>query len=152
LEEAEKSLAEVSKRVRRVCQLEELVRAEFPKCHAPRVSAQFLQRVARCFIAGFETECVILCRSAIDVAFRDAVSDELVQQQSQRRYITLRLRADAACPDIIDTATLQAAVRVIERGNKAVHYEPLLQVNVIDTIRDALHVIDKLGSRPNGEG
>ena len=145
--EVEDALRAVPDRVRRTLALETLVREEFPRCRAPRVSAQFLRLVARCFIAGFDTECVALCRSAIDVALREAVPDESIPQRSSYHDTTLRGRAEAACPTMIDLTTLQAAIRVIERGNKAVHYEPRCRADPLETIRDALKVIDRLRNR-----
>lgn len=112
----------------------------------PKATQDFLVRVSRCYTWGFDTECVLLCRSALDTAFRDRVPDSLLEAQGfpRGKYVVLAERIEAACPSLIDEAARAAANRVRERGRKAAHYEAGPPVDVLGTIGDTTQVIAQL--------
>jgi hypothetical protein len=98
-------------------------------------SQQFLRRVSRCYVAEFDTECIILCRGVLDTAFR-----ELSLETG-----TLKKRIDAAAEaNRISAKVERAANDVRVRGNKAIHDEPDLQVDALDVIRDTLTVVEAI--------
>ena len=100
-------------------------------------SVQFLRRVSRCYVWGFDTECIILCRSVLDTAFREVRPDER----------TLYDQIEAVARDgWIEPDVAKAAHRVRHRGKKAVHYEPDLPVNPLDVIRDTLTVLEAIAT------
>jgi uncharacterized protein YdeI (YjbR/CyaY-like superfamily) len=57
----------------RILQLYELVLKSRPA----ETTMSFLGRLSRCYILGFDSECVILCRSVLDTAFQEKISPEL---------------------------------------------------------------------------
>jgi len=117
---------------------------------------QFLGRLSRCFIWGFDPECVILCRAVLDTAFRDTVSDEVCEKRldKRRRYnFTLNDRILAALNDgVIDEKTKKLAMKVKECGVKAVHYQPDITKDVFGTIRDTLTILEKLNATKEKSG
>ena len=109
---------------------------------------QFLMRVSRCFIWGFNPECVILCRGVIDSTFRDAVSDAICIKHNEKpaRYgftLTNRIRA-ARAENLIGDDVEKAAWEVNTRGTKAAHYDPHATADVLGTIKDVLVIVQKL--------
>jgi hypothetical protein len=126
----------------RILQLMQL--AVEARVSAPTVA--FLRRVSRCFIWGFDTECVILCRSAIDTAFRESIDDLLCEQRSERprHGYTLSNRIEAAHPSVIDKSTYESARIVRDRGDKTVHYDPEATKDILGTIRHCMKVIQSL--------
>jgi hypothetical protein len=131
--------------VKRLLQLVKLAASGSPSI----ATGIFLRHVSRCFIWGFDPECVILCRGAIDTAFRDAIPDDLCANRRQRppHGYGLQDRIEASCPDVIEKETLQAALRVKCRGDKAVHYDPEACEGVLGTLRDTVDVISKLARK-----
>lgn len=110
----------------------------------------FLQRVGRCFIWGFDPECIILCRGVLDAAFRDAVSDDVCiatypNRKQEDRDFGLANRIVAAYKNkLIDEPTKLMAFAIKTRGDKAVHYDPHATKDVAGTIRDTLIVLRML--------
>ncbi|MCK4293156.1 MAG: DUF4145 domain-containing protein [Planctomycetes bacterium] len=110
----------------------------------------FLRRVSRCFIWGFDPECVILCRGVIDSAFRSAVDDEICKRHIRGkppRFWRLFDRIKAAFKEgLISKDAKDAAYRIKTRGNNAVHHDPNIYKHALDTIRDTLLVLEELGA------
>jgi len=118
-------------------------------CEIGKVTTLFLMRVSRCFVWQFDTECVIMCRSALDTAFQDTVSVELCESRKKSRGhhgYTLQDRIEAALPRLIDKSAYDAAKRVKTRGDKTVHYEPDAVKDVLGTIKDTMLVIEQLSN------
>lgn len=113
----------------------------------------FLQRVGRCFIWGFDPECIIVCRGAIDTAFRDAVSDDVCMsiypdRKAGDKEFGLANRIVAAYKTkLIDKPTKKLAFEVKNRGDKAVHHDPYATKDVTRTIKDTIIVLKKLTCR-----
>ena len=111
----------------------------------------FLRRVGRCFVWGFDPECVILCRGAIETALRDVIDDDLCHRYGQpaARYgYTLAQRINAAeSSGILDKDVAKAARRANERATKSAHDNPEATKDALGTIKDTLRVILKLPSR-----
>lgn len=111
---------------------------------------KFLARLGRCYVWGFDSECVILCRAVLDTAFRDAVKDKLCEKclRKKPKYdFTLNDRIRAAQKaGFIDRKTKDLAIQVKERGVKAVHYQPDITADVFGTICDTLNILEKLNA------
>jgi hypothetical protein len=111
-----------------------------------RPTLDYLLRLSRCYIWGFDPECVILCRSIMDTAFRKIMSDKL-GEENQFDY-DLKNRIDVAVEKgFIDGKTGRLAHSVRIRGNKAIHYQPDATKDVWNTIRDTISVLEVLFSK-----
>ena len=105
------------------------------KIKAPKEVLAFLFRLSRCYIYGFDPECVMLCRSVIDTAFREIIPND----------VGLAKRIVAAHKEkVIDRNTRETAFSIKDRGDKAVHYQPDITTNVLDTIQKTIFVLEKL--------
>ena len=105
---------------------------------SPRV-AGYLGRLGRCYVAGFDAEVVILCRSVLDVALRDALGDGVDAKMSmagrEKEAISRGLLTDEGA----------AAVQEVRlRGNAAVHEEPASTEIVRSTIDSTIRVLEEL--------
>jgi len=114
----------------------------------PKNTIEFLSRVSRCFIWGFDAECVILCRSAIDTHLRETISDSLCDKYegpSPKHGYTLVHRIHAAYKArCIDERGKKAAIAVKQRGKTIAHYDSNAVKDVFGTIKNALIVISQL--------
>lgn len=140
------AVAKVDEGTRRIFKLYRLVLQTRPSLPTQK----FLARLGRCYIWGFDSECVILCRAVLDTAFGDAVKGEICEKELGKKPqydFTLHDRIQAAQKaGIIDRKTKELAIRVKERGVKAVHYQPDITTDVFGTIRDTLTVLEKLNA------
>lgn len=131
----------------RILLLSELLLDEQPS----NATVRFLRRISRCFIWGFDAECVILCRGAIDTAFMVAVSDEICDKHGLKKAKyghTLANRIKAAkLEGIIDERTKKVAFRVNEPATEAAHTNPDNVMDVLQTLRDTRDVLNRLHSR-----
>ncbi len=128
----------------RILQLSNLVVRGKPSL----ATLRFLRHISRCFIWGFDAECVILCRGAMDTAFANAVSDEICDKHGLRRASfghTLANRITAACMEgIIDKRTKSAAFRVNTPATEAAHRNPDGVLDVLGIVEDTMSVIQRL--------
>ena len=54
-----------------------------------RPTIGYLLRLSRCYIWGFDLECIILCRSVLDTAFRDKISDDICEKHCREKQLDL---------------------------------------------------------------
>lgn len=120
-----------------VARTEEVLRlaADF---RVAREVAAYARKLGRCYVAGLDTECVILCRSVLDAALKDVLDDE-AQPRNMARRIDAAVQEEIMHPDWQEHAH---CVRI--RGNKAVHDEPGLTTAVYDTLRTTLFLVADL--------
>lgn len=97
------------------------------------VSVSFLRHVSRCYVWGFDSECIMLCRSVLDTTFQE-LRPEIYRMDERIDSV-----AEAG---LISAETADAAHRVRVRANKAIHHEPDIRVSARDVIRDALTVLE----------
>lgn len=114
-----------------------------------KATQQFLGRLSRCYIWGFDPECVILCRAVIDTAFRDVITDEICEKhfgKLRHKYdFSLSDRIQAALNEkIIDEDTAKKGRTVKELGTKAVHYQPDITQDVWGTITDTVAILERV--------
>ena len=125
----------------RILQLSKMVVSGTPSVSTLR----FLRHVSRCFIWGFDAECVILCRGAIDRAFAETVSDAVCDKHGLEKAkfghtLTNRIKA-ALREGMIDEATNNAAFRVNTPATKATHRNPDEVIDVLGIVRDTRDVV-----------
>jgi hypothetical protein len=130
----------------RILHLVELLARAEPSAEA----LQFLARVSRCFIWGFDIECVILCRAVIDSAFQSRVGQDMCARYCSPRpgyagNYTLAQRIEAARREkIITQLVTDAARRVVGEGNNLLHVRPELTSDPLAVLEDTLTVIKSL--------
>lgn len=128
----------------RIFQLCQLVLSSPPS----DTTQKFLGRLSRCYIWGFDPECVILCRAVLDTAFEKRVSYEICEKHCKHRSrgrFSLDDRIDAAQKEkIIDKKIAKKARTVKTQGNEAVHRRPDRIKDVLGTIRDTVEVLEKI--------
>jgi hypothetical protein len=111
-------------------------------------TTEFLKRVSRCCMFGFDAECVILCRSVLDSAFDGEISvDDCVGKLGPRKppYFPLADRIAVAQRVGRISADVADAAREIKRfGDAAVHRTPAQNVNVIDIVARTIRVLAEL--------
>ena len=132
----------------------------------PSPSAKaFLQRVARCYLFGFDAECVVMCRAVLDREFGETVvDDDQVSEwwESYKNtpkgknyrgkrppYGNLRAKIQAAVfAEMIEEADGKAADVVRKRGNDGVHKNPDKD-DALDAVEKTLQVLDALAEGNN---
>lgn len=152
IEDARSAASGLRDRVRRIFELEELVEHLRRGSSLPQPTMEFLALVGRTFVWGFDAECIIVCRGAIDSAFREKVPTPLIEtrrRKAEHQDYGLQDRIEAACPTLINEETRRVAQIVKCRGDKAIHFDPHATCDAIGTIRFALHVIDCLAALPD---
>lgn len=107
---------------------------------------RFLQRLARCYVAGFLPECVMLCRAVMENAVTEAFSRKsLPLPQDEDGRSTMRQKLDAAVKfKLLTTGRRKDAELVWTRGNKAVHHDPLATKDVYGTIEITFGILQEL--------
>jgi hypothetical protein len=106
---------------------------------SPPVS-RYLERLSRCYLAGFDSECVILCRAVLESAIRERFASEFpAVSGTMREKLAL-----ATSRGWLSESTATDAFTVWVRGNKAVHEDPELVRDVFGTVRMVLGVLDEL--------
>jgi hypothetical protein len=107
---------------------------------------RFLGRVARCYIAGFTNECIVVCRAVLENALTDRFERSQVPMPgTDAGKSPMRVRLDAAkmFKWISPKATVDAWT-IWVRGNRAVHDDPQLVNESLDTIRLTMNVLGEL--------
>lgn len=115
----------------------------------------FLKRLARCYLFGFDNECIIMCRTILDVEFEAEISsDDCIGKRETNKFN----RNNQPLFDLydrifvakelgrIDEITYKLADDVRKQGNNAVHKNPTPDIDSLMIIQNALTVIDKLYS------
>lgn len=125
----------VAEKANRVLLLAQLIAKADP---CPSAEA-FLRRVSRCFIFGFHPECIIVCRGVLDSAFREAVPDTDSETHGLAKRIVVAHQTGKITEEVRN-----AAFKVKNRGDKAVHYDPHATDDVLGTILDTLVVLRAL--------
>jgi len=98
----------------------------------------FLRLVIRNYVWGFDTECVILCRSAMEMAIRERISDEMCEKHLGNRrgqYTLVDRIAVAGKENLLSDKEVKVAHSIRERGNTALHKDPGVTKDIIGTIK-----------------
>jgi hypothetical protein len=109
---------------------------------------QFLTRLCRCYIWGFDPECVMLCRSVIDTAFNKKVTYKMCKKypvEDNKSPFSLENRIEVALKEkFIDRDIAKKAHSIRLRGNTAVHKQPDGIRDVWGTICDTVAVLERI--------
>jgi len=128
----------------RIFQLYQLVLSSTPS----DATQKFLGRLSRCYIWGYDPECVMLCRSVIDTAFNKKVTYKMCKKYPVERNkspFSLENRIEVALKEeLIDKDIAKKAHSVRLRGNTAVHKQPDGIKDVWGTICDTIAVLEKI--------
>jgi hypothetical protein len=105
----------------------------------------FLLLVRRSYLWGFDTESVILCRSAMEKALENRVTYEICEKYFGPPHgggYSLQDRIIAAKREgILNDETAEIAEKIRLRGNTALHKDPNATKDIYGTIRDTIRVI-----------
>ncbi len=141
------AVGRIEEAAKRMLRLYELVLRTKPS----QATQKFLGRLGRCYVWGFDSECIILCRAVLDTAFRDIVPAEVCERHCRgdaSHGYTLSNRMHAALKEgYIDGSVKRLATQVKVRGDSAVHYQPDVTQDILGTIRDTVVVLEKLHCR-----
>jgi len=120
-------------------------------------SAAFLRRVSRCYIFGFDAECLVMCRSALEGAFEAAISDSDCRRVVGERHWSGRLAhsvydlppriAVAKRLGRVRTAAAADAEKVRAAARHVVHRKPRVVRDPLNYIKKTVAVIGALGER-----
>jgi hypothetical protein len=133
---AREHLPDTEQMARRTLDLANLVVAARPTDRVRR----FLRRASRLYITGLVNECVIMCRAILESAL-----DERFARAKKQKPDKMRLRLDQALQGKwLDPETRRDAETVWARGNTAVHKDPDVVRDSLDTIRRTMRVLDNL--------
>lgn len=131
------AISDVEIRTQRMLDLYKLALAQKPSTKTQK----YLSCLARCYVSGFDRECLILCRSVIDTAFRDTIASGM----------TLEERISAAFEQgVIDQRIRRNADNIRLRGNKAVHGDDIA-APIWETLCMTVEVVDGLYARRKGQ-
>jgi len=114
------------------------------KLNLNKTAINFLQLVVRSYIWGFNTECIIFCRSAVETVMRNKVTYEMCEKSLRKRsgYYKLADRIAVAKKEgLISDEICKIARDITQRGNKVLHDDPNLTENVEQTIWDTVRII-----------
>lgn len=105
---------------------------------------RFLRRVSRCYLAGFDAETTMLCRSVTENALKLAASRLGAFPPSEFRS-EFRTRVELLKRSgVLDEELSKAAWIVWQRGNKAIHEDPDAIGNVSETISFTMKLVAHL--------
>jgi hypothetical protein len=101
---------------------------------------RYLKRLSRAFVLGLFPECVMLCRSVLENALRQRfdMEEEMVKPDLKRKIQFARTKG------WISEADAVSAHDVRNRGNTAVHNDPEVTAEVLDTIQKTMRVVRAL--------
>ena len=123
----------------RLCQVDDL--------QLPASVGDFLRLVMRSYIWGFDTECIILCRSALEQALQKQVTYDMCVSRLGPRgvrehcYNFLDHLQVARKEGLLNDRLVKVADEIRERGDAVLHKDAKLTETVDDTIRGTVRVI-----------
>jgi hypothetical protein len=96
----------------------------------------FIQRLARCYIAGFHPECVMLCRAVLENAIHELYrGKDIPLPATPEGASTMKQRlASAEKLGLLSSRARKDAGVIWTRGNKAIHYDAEATSDVLGTI------------------
>jgi hypothetical protein len=100
--------------------------------HSTPAVTDFLQLVMRSYLWGFDTECIILCRSAMENAIKNRVGSG---------YRLVDLIDVAKREGILNDETAKIATSIRLRGNNALHKDPNSTKDIRRTIKETVKII-----------
>jgi hypothetical protein len=119
-----------------------------------KATAAFLKRVSRCYLYGFDVECAIMCRSAMDAEFQSEISaDDCIAKLGRRPtrdgepLLDLSDRiAVAGSTGRLDKELVDLAHKLRKETNSLVHRNPRPPADISAILEGTLRVISALQS------
>jgi len=118
--------------------------ARIQEKHIPAIPLKYLKHVLRCYVWGLKPECIILCRSVLDVAVHDIITDELCKKYGgslqknfsfdDRIKIIKKLK-------LLDKDSIKRVDKIRCRGNKCVHGDMEAVQDIEGTIIDTFKAL-----------
>lgn len=108
---------------------------------------QYLRMVGRTYVAGFDDECIICCRAVLEAALEEFITERMCAEilgARSERYAAFERISVARKKGILSESGEKKAYAIRERGNKTIHGNPGLVIDVFESIRDNLYVIKEL--------
>lgn len=110
---------------------------------------EYLSLLSRCYVAGFDPETIVMCRSALDNAIRDKYerTETLMPQPALgKKIVTFReVLADVADRrKWLSEREKNDAWGIWDQGGITAHREPHVARNVIASIKTTLALVEKL--------
>lgn len=115
--------------------------------------AQFMRRVSRCYLYGFDPECIVMCRALLDAEFQAEISnDECASTLGPRRssadgspaYALVDRIAVARKANRIDEELSNKAHFVRKEANRVIHRKPALDCEPLEVIQATLVIVNGL--------
>jgi hypothetical protein len=109
---------------------------------------RFLRRLSKCYIAGFQPECVVLCRAVLANAVTETFGRKKVPEPADSGgNSTMKMKVDAAHRfGWLSKNAADEAMMIWRRGSKAIHDDPEATRDVRATIAATTSVLTKLYS------
>ena len=117
-------------------------------------SRAFLKRVSRCYLFGFDAECVVMCRSVLESEFEAVIANNVCvgllgmpdykERDGQPLFQLYERITVAERTGRIDKVTADLAHRVRYAGRDAVHRWPKAKRDALDVVADTIRVLDAL--------
>jgi hypothetical protein len=126
------------------------VLTQIQKARIPEIPLRYLKHVFRCYIWGLKQECIILCRSVIEVAIDDKITDKMCADfcdPNKPNYTLADKIKTIERSALLDKELVEILRRIKCRGDKCVHGEMDVVKDVMGTVKDtckALIVISEL--------
>lgn len=107
---------------------------------------KFLRRVSRCYVAGFLPECVIVSRAVLENAVNEVLQVRRIDVRDRKGgNPSMRAKRQALCEaGILSEKASRDADTVWRRGSTAVHYDPHVTHEVLETVQLTLSILSEL--------
>jgi hypothetical protein len=141
---AENSIEKIEEAAKRLMSLENDL-CYVRKIRLTPAVKDFLRLIRRSYLWGFDTESVILCRSAMEKALENRVTYEMCEKYfgpPRGGGYSLQDRIIAAKQEgILNDETAEIATNIRLRGNTALHKDPNATKDIYGTIKDTIRAI-----------
>ena len=126
------------------------VLTQIQKAPIPEIPLNYLKRVFRCYIWGLKPECIILCRSVVEVAIDEKISNRMCAKFCNRNKPNYTLADKLKTIEksgLFDKEFVQTLNEIRLRGNKCVHGDmdvvKDVKGTVVDTCKALIVISDK---------
>ena len=116
-----------------------VVLTQIQKAPIPEIPLDYLKRVFRCYIWGLKPECIILCRSVIEVAIDEKIPDRLCAKYcdpNKPKYTLADKLKTIEKSGLFGKELVQTLNEIRLRGNKCVHGDMDVVKDVMGTVKD----------------
>jgi hypothetical protein len=136
------SLAEAPSLVKRSRRLEAIGVSGSPG----RRVARYFYQASSCYLHGFYDAVAVLSRAVVEAALESRLGDSVLPTQGDRdrRGYLDRLINWAKTTSVLDDETLSSAHNVRLLGNKAIHEEPVNELEARRAITDAVRILRRV--------